>query len=98
MNKIRKMNISIQTFRVISLLEALSFIVLLLIAMPVKYLLGNPELVRVVGMAHGILFVLYILGTFVFKNTLNWSNQVLGVVILCSIIPLGPFYVDRKYL
>jgi|TARA_B100001094_G_C17888942_1_gene650650 integral membrane protein len=92
------MNISIQTFRVISLLEALSFIVLLLIAMPVKYLLGNPELVRVVGMAHGILFVLYILGAFVFKNTLNWSNQVLGVVILCSIIPLGPFYVDRKYL
>lgn len=92
------MNISIQTFRVISLLEALSFIVLLLIAMPVKYLLGNPELVRVAGMAHGILFVLYILGAFVFKNTLNWSNQVLGVVILCSIIPLGPFYVDRKYL
>lgn len=92
------MNISIQTFRVISILEALSFIVLLLIAMPVKYLLGNPELVLVVGMAHGILFVLYILGAFVFKNTLNWSNQVLGVVILCSIIPLGPFYVDRKYL
>ena len=92
------MNISIQTFRVISLLEALSYIVLLLIAMPVKYLLGNPELVRVAGMAHGILFVLYILGAFVFKNTLNWSNQVLGVVILCSIIPLGPFYVDRKYL
>lgn len=92
------MNISIQTFRVISLLEALSYIVLLLIAMPVKYLLGNPELVRVVGMAHGILFVLYILGAFVFKNKLNWSNQILGVVILCSIIPLGPFYVDRKYL
>ena len=92
------MNISIQTFRVISLLEALSFIVLLLIAMPIKYILGNPELVRVVGMAHGILFILYILGAFLFKNKLNWSNQILGVVILCSIIPLGPFYVDRKYL
>ena len=92
------MNISIQTFRVISLLEALSFIVLLLIAMPIKYILGNPELVRVIGMAHGILFILYILGAFLFKNKLNWSNQILGVVILCSIIPLGPFYVDRKYL
>ena len=92
------MNISIQTFRVISLLEALSFIVLLLIAMPIKYILGNPELVRVVGMAHGILFILYILGAFLFKNKLNWSNQILGVVILCSIIPLGPLYVDRKYL
>ena len=91
------MNITLKTFRVISLLEALSFVILLLVAMPIKYILGNPELVRIVGMAHGILFVLYILGAFVFKNKLNWSNQILGVVILCSIIPLGPFYVDRKY-
>ena len=80
------MNITLKTFRVISLLEALSFLVLLLVAMPVKYILGNPELVRIVGMAHGILFVLYILGAFLFKNKLKWSNQILGVVILCSII------------
>ncbi|MDA9907970.1 DUF3817 domain-containing protein [Flavobacteriaceae bacterium] len=92
------MNITLKTFRVISLLEALSFLVLLLVAMPVKYILGNPELVRIVGMAHGILFVLYILGAFLFKNKLKWSNQILGVVILCSIIPMGPLYVDRKYL
>jgi len=49
-------------------------------------------------MAHGILFVLYILGAFLFKKKLNWSDQILAVVILCSIIPLGPLYVDRKYL
>ena len=54
------MNITLKTFRVISLLEALSFVILLLVAMPIKYILGNPELVRIVGMAHGILFVLYI--------------------------------------
>ncbi len=92
------MNITLKTFRVISLLEALSFVILLLVAMPIKYILGNPELVRIVGMAHGILFVLYILGALLFKNKLNWSNQILVVVILCSIIPLGPLYVDRKYL
>ena len=92
------MNITLKAFRVISLLEALSFVILLLIAMPIKYILGNPELVRIVGMAHGILFVLYILGALLFKNKLNWSNQILVVVILCSIIPLGPLYVDRKYL
>ena len=92
------MNITLKTFRVISLLEALSFVILLLLAMPIKYILGNPELVRIVGMAHGILFVLYILGAFLFKNKLKWSNQILGVVILCSIIPMGPLYVDRKYL
>ena len=92
------MNITLKTFRVISLLEALSFVILLLVAMPIKYFLGNPELVRIVGMAHGILFVLYIIGALLFKKKLNWSNQVLVVVILCSIIPLGPLYVDRKYL
>jgi len=92
------MNITLKTFRVISLLEALSFVILLLLAMPIKYILGNPELVRIVGMAHGILFVLYIISALLFKNKLNWSNQILVVVILCSIIPLGPFYVDRKYL
>ena len=92
------MIITLKTFRVISLLEALSFVILLFVAMPIKYILGNPELVRIVGMAHGILFVLYILGAVLFKNKLNWSNQILVVVILCSIIPLGPFYVDRKYL
>ena len=92
------MNITLKTFRVISLLEALSFVILLLIAMPIKYILGNPELVRVVGMAHGILFVLYILGALLFKKKLNWSNQILVVIILCSIIPLGPLYIDRKYL
>ena len=92
------MNITLKTFRVISLLEALSFVILLLVAMPIKYILGNPELVRIVGMAHGILFVLYILGALLFKKKLNWSNQILVVVILCSIIPLGPLYIDRKYL
>ncbi len=92
------MNITLKTFRVISLLEALSFVILLLVAMPIKYFLGNPELVRIVGIAHGILFVLYIIGALLFKKQLNWSNQILVVVILCSIIPLGPLYVDRKYL
>ena len=92
------MNITLKTFRVISLLEALSFVILLLVAMPIKYILGNPELVRIVGMAHGILFVLYILGALLFKKKLNCSNQILVVIILCSIIPLGPLYIDRKYL
>ena len=92
------MNITLKTFRIISLLEALSFVILLLVAMPIKYILGNPELVRIVGMAHGILFVLYILGALLFKKKSNWSNQILVEVILCSIIPLGPLYVDRKYL
>ncbi|WBL23935.1 DUF3817 domain-containing protein [Zunongwangia sp. HRR-M8] len=90
--------ISIKIFKIISTLEAISFLVLLLIAMPLKYIWDMPSMVRIVGMAHGILFVLYVLGAYYMYEKLNWNIKQLLIVILCSILPLGPFYVERKYL
>lgn len=49
----------IKIFRLIGFLEALSFLILLLIAMPLKYIWGQPEAVKIVGSAHGGLFLLY---------------------------------------
>jgi len=92
------MDLSIKLFKIISVLEALSFLILLGIAMPLKYIAGIPEPVSVFGMAHGILFILYILGAFVMKKKINWPLQTLLIVILCSILPFGPFYIERKYL
>lgn len=92
------MILSIKLFKIISVLEALSFLILLGIAMPLKYITGIPEPVSVFGMAHGILFILYILGAFVMKKKINWPLQTLLIVILCSILPFGPFYIERKYL
>jgi len=89
---------SLKSFRLISIFEGFSFLILLGIAMPLKYIYNIPEAVQVVGMAHGILFILYILGAFYMKEKLNWSFQTLLIVILCSILPFGPFYADRKYL
>ncbi len=91
-------NLSVKSFRYISILEALSFLVLLGIAMPLKYIWDLPQMVQVVGMAHGILFVLYIVGAYLMKGKLNWSWLTLGIVILCSVLPFGPFYAERKYL
>lgn len=88
----------IRAFKIISYLEAISFLVLLGIAMPLKYFFDMPEYVRVVGMAHGILFVLYIFGAYYLYETLNWKFKILGVFIICSILPFGPFYADKKYL
>ena len=82
----------------ISILEGLSFLILLCIAMPLKYIYNIPEAVQAVGMAHGILFMLYVLGAFYMKPKLNWSITTLLIVILCSVLPFGPFYADRKYL
>ena len=92
------MNLSIKTFKIISVLEALSFLILLGIAMPLKYMAGMPEPVSIFGMSHGILFILYILGKFIMKKKINWPLQTLLIVILCSVLPFGPFYVERKYL
>lgn len=92
------MDNSIKAFRLISSLEALSFLVLLGIAMPLKYIWEMPEMVQMVGMAHGVLFVLYVFGAIYMYQKLNWSLKVLLIVILCSVLPFGPFYAEKKYL
>jgi len=89
---------SLKSFRIISIFEGVSFLVLLGIGMPLKYMAGIPEVVQVVGMAHGLLFIMYIFAAILIKQKLNWSMQTLLIVIFCSIIPFGPFYVERKYL
>jgi len=88
----------IKLFRGISLLEGLSLLALLFVAMPLKYIWGNPEYVRVVGMAHGLLFVAYILFAIMTKFELNWKVKTLFIVFAASVIPFGTFYVDKKYL
>jgi len=79
-------------------MEAISFLVLLGIAMPLKYIWDMPEMVQVVGMAHGILFMLYIAGAWLMKEKLNWSWTTFFIAVACSVLPFGPFYIERKYL
>ncbi|WOD43304.1 DUF3817 domain-containing protein [Hwangdonia lutea] len=88
----------INVFRVIALLEGVSYILLLFIATPIKYLAHDPQYVKLLGMPHGILFIAYIALAFVFKNDFSWNNKQFAVVLLASIIPFGTFYVDRNYL
>jgi len=89
---------SVKIFRWVSILEAISFLLLLFIAMPLKYIWDLPEYVRIVGMAHGILFILYLIGGYWMFEKLNWSVKVLFIVFLSSILPFGPFVVERRYL
>ncbi|MBT8261532.1 MAG: DUF3817 domain-containing protein [Bacteroidia bacterium] len=92
------LNISIKSFKIISTLEAISFLVLLGIAMPLKYIWDMPEYVSAVGMAHGILFMMYLVGAWYMKEKLNWTWRVLCISFACAVLPFGPFYVERKYL
>ena len=85
-------------FRLITLLEGLSYILLLFIAVPLKYVAGDDFLVKILGMPHGILFMLYLALAFYLKDSYEWKWQQTAIVFLASIVPFGTFYVDRKYL
>ena len=89
---------TIELFRWVSIIEGVSFLVLLFIAMPLKYIWDMPEYVRVTGMAHGVLFVAYVLGAVLMYEKLKWNLKDLAIVILCAVLPFGPFYADKKYI
>jgi integral membrane protein len=84
--------------RVIGWGEGVSFLVLVGIAMPLKYLADRPEAVRVVGMAHGILFILYVWAAIQTALAQSWPLKRLALVLLASLLPAGPFVADAKLL
>ncbi len=87
-------------FRLVAISEGISFIVLLFIAMPLKYIAGLPEAVKYVGWAHGLLFMLYILALITVKINLNWDFEKTAVAFIASLLPFGTFVLDkslRKY-
>ena len=65
----------INFFRLVSLLEGISYILLLFIAVPIKYLQGNPEYVKMLGMPHGLLFVGYIVLAIMLKYFLSYLSE-----------------------
>ena len=87
----------IKILRVISYLEGISYILLLFIAVPIKYYANDPSLVKLLGMPHGLLFVAFVILSFVNSKKYNWSFIKTIVVLISSIVPFGTFYVDYKY-
>lgn len=84
--------------RLVAFLEGISYLILLFVAMPLKYYWGQPTYVRSFGAVHGLLFILYILFVFLCKIEYRWDGKKLGLLFLLSIVPFGNFYADIKYL
>ena len=82
--------------RIIAFLEGISFLVLLGIAMPLKYMAGMPKAVSIVGMAHGVLFVAYLLWLVLAKNQYKMSLAEMFWSFLAAILPFGTFVADEK--
>ena len=85
-------------FRLISFIEGVSYLLLLFIAVPIKYFHGDESYVKMLGMPHGILFIGYILLAILIQTQMKWNLKTMGIVMLASVIPFGTFYVDKKYL
>ena len=87
---------SIQTLRILGFIEGISYLLLLGIAMPLKYFFGFPMAVKIVGMAHGVLFIAYCLLLALQMRANKW-NLLFGIYLfVATLIPFGTFVTDRK--
>lgn len=85
-------------FKITAFAEGCSALLLFLFAMPMKYIFDNPTFIRPIGMAHGILFTIYIVLAIILYFKQKWNFKKFAIVCIGAIIPGGTFYVDKKYL
>jgi integral membrane protein len=85
----------LRTFTLVGYCEGVSFLVLLGIAMPLKYAAGIPEVVLVVGWIHGVLWILYMLSASRCRAVYQWRFRTFLGAALASVMPFGPFVFDR---
>lgn len=85
----------LKTFRILSLIEGLSLLTLLFIAMPAKYQFGY-DFVFPVGMTHGILWLVYVVMSLAVSHKQHWSVMVWLLVLFASVIPFACIFVDRR--
>lgn len=90
---------NIGRLRIIGFLEGVSLLVLIFIAMPMKYFGGNPTLVKTMGPIHGALFLLFIFNTLSVAVDQKWKfSGITWKVLLACIVPFGTFYIDHAIL
>jgi integral membrane protein len=82
--------------RLIGMIEAVSFLLLLGAAMPLKYLAGRPEAVQVVGLAHGVLFLAFVAAPAdaFFRGPLPFGWAL--IAFAAALLPAGPFVIDPR--
>ena len=86
----------IQTLRILGNIEGISYLLLLGVAMPMKYYFEMPMAVKITGMAHGVLFVAYCLLLVACMKKFNLSLKFGAYLFIATLIPFGTFVSDRK--
>ena len=91
-------NTTFSRFRLISFIEGISFLILVFIAMPLKYLAGIPLAVKIAGMTHGILFILFIIALIMAYKKYSWNNSLTFKLFVYSIIPFGFILIEKTIM
>jgi integral membrane protein len=92
-----KENKLLQLFKIVAIAEGVSFLVLLLIAMPLKYIAHNPKPVRITGMIHGFLFVTFLVLAFEVGGKLKKNFKWFAKAFIAAILPFGAFIFERQF-
>jgi len=86
----------VNNFRVIAFIEGVSFLVLLFVAMPMKYMYGIPVATKIMGSLHGILFILFCVSLYTTAMNHRWMYRFRTLVFLSSLLPFGMVWLDKK--
>ena len=87
---------TIGRLRILGFLEGISYLMLFGISMPLKYGFDMPGPNKVIGMAHGLLFVLYVFYVVMAKFEYRWNGKKTLLALLASLVPFGTFWADKK--
>ena len=90
------MSPAVRRLRAVALVEGVSFLVLLGIAMPLTYAAGMPIAVKIVGWIHGVLFVLFSAALVLAMRAQRWPLRRSAGIFLAGLLPFGPFVIDRS--
>lgn len=97
MNSLLKTKIG--RLRIIAFLEGLSLLILIFIAVPLKYFYDTPSLTKMMGPLHGVLFILFTINCLSVGIEQNWRfKQTTWKVLIACFIPFGTFYIDKTIL
>jgi integral membrane protein len=86
----------LRAYRVMAWVTGVGLVILVFVAMPLKYFFGQPMLVSLVGMLHGFFYMAYIVCTLVLAERCRWRPLDALVILLCGTIPLASFFAERR--
>ncbi len=83
-------------YRIAAWVTGVGLLVLVVVAMPLKYIFGQPELVAIVGVAHGFLYMIYIVCTLLLAERCRWKPVDALLILIAGTVPVASFVAERR--